>query len=238
MKYFYGVFIPFLLLLASCSGGYPIEDKEDFLTFEAKNGFEMLFDSGAKKALHEYYESGTVVINGSYFGQTTSSGYYPAGVWSILGDDFHDDDIDLLDPNLSHIVLYDHEGGWVLFLDRETPLPECAKRSSGATILCSIFQAGPLVLSGGILESFGDSWHANGPHERTLIGITEEGKIYFFLFTEKVTLTEAGEKIREKFPNENMTLLNLDGGPSTAYFDGREGFGQNKKLPIVFRIHM
>jgi hypothetical protein len=52
------------------------------------------------------------------------------------------------------------------------------------------------------------------------MGVTEEGKIYFFIFPLKITLRNATEQIQKKFSTEAITLMNLDGGPSTAYFDG------------------
>ena len=209
-----------------------------FLTFEAKNGFEIFFDPLAKKELKEYYQSGTVVINGSYFGTTTSGSYYPAGRWNIVWQKYFQDDIAREDPNLSHIALYDHAGGVILFLPNNETLPDCADRKiNSGSFDCSTFQAWPLVLTWWHILDILDSWHADEPHERTLIGTTEEGKIYFFIFTEKVSLKVAWESIKLRFPNDNMSVLNLDGGPSTAYYDGENGFWQNKKLPIILRIN-
>jgi hypothetical protein len=31
-------------------------------------------------------------------------------------------------------------------------------------------------------------------------------------------------------------VINLDGWPSTAYYDGEKWFRENEKLPIIFRI--
>lgn len=217
------------------------ESYHTFHTFEAKNGFEIFFDPNAEKELKQYYKSWTVVINGSYFWMTDSWAYYPAGIWNIKWNDYFKDQIDREDPNLSHIALYDHAGWTVLFLSNEGELPECAKRNEKSGSLqeleCSTFQAWPLVLSWWSIPDFSKSWHANESHERTLMGTTEEGKIYFFVFTEKVTLKEAWESIQHSFQNEWITLLNLDGGPSTAYFDGRNGFWESKKLPIILVIN-
>lgn len=236
MKYFYLLGVAFLFFLNSCGIQEQGKTDDSFLTFEAKNGFEILFDSWASKELKEYYQTGTIVINGSYFGQTGSS-YYPAGIWNIQWQKYHQDTLEVTDPNLSHIILYDHEWWWIIFLRRDESLPDCAKRGTWE-ILCSVFQSWPWVLSWGTLEDFGNSWHANEPHERTLIGTTDEWKIYFFLFTKKVTLREAWESVMRKFQNTPITLINLDGGPSTAYFDGTTGFWEKKKLPILFRIKL
>jgi hypothetical protein len=75
------------------------------------------------------------------------------------------------------------------------------------------FQAGPLVLSDNILQDFGQSWHAREPHERTLIGRTISGKVYFFLSRKQISLTRAGEIISNNpiFQSDPITVLNLDG---------------------------
>jgi hypothetical protein len=41
----------------------------------------------------------------------------------------------------------------------------------------------------------------------------------------------------ERFSRDPITVINLDGGPSTAFFDGKNGFRSDKKLPIVFCIN-
>ena len=86
------------------------------------------------------------------------------------------------------------------------------------------FQAGPLVLSGNILQDFGQSWHARESHERTLIGKTKTGKVYFFISRQQLSLSQIGEQIARdpRFQQDPITVLNLDGGPSTAYFDGEK----------------
>lgn len=85
----------------------------------------------------------------------------------------------------------------------------CLKNPSG----CFAFQSGPLVLSGNILQDFGESWHAYGKHERTLIGKTDSGRIFFFIFPQKITLTDVARDIllEPLFQKDPLTLLNLDG---------------------------
>lgn len=214
-----------------------------FLTIEAINGFEIIFDPLASKELREYHQSGTVVINGSYFMTTSSGGYLPAGLWNIKWQKYYQDTLDRGDPNLSHIVLYDHAGGMVLFFENGVELPPCAKRNTkspdpSSSLECSTFQAGPLLYSSDGYADLSRSWHASEEHERTIMGVTEEWKIYFFIFPLKITLKNATEQIQKKFSTEAITLLNLDGGPSTSYFDGKEGYWQFKKIPIILRINI
>jgi Phosphodiester glycosidase len=202
---------------------------------EAPHGFEVFFDSGATHTARDLYISGSTVINGSYFWVTDSGVYYPAwywekfrqsmmipGIWKQLNPVYDD-------PNITHFVGI----SWSelkIFANSEF------KRNAGPYDFS--FQAGPLILSGNTLQDFGKSWHANEPHERTLVGKTQSGKVYFFLSRKQLSLTEAGEQIRldPRFWQDPITVLNLDGWPSTAYYDGIHGFREDKNLPIFFKI--
>jgi hypothetical protein len=66
-----------LIFLTACSISHP-GSSEEFISFEARNGFEIFFDSGATKPLKDYSITGSIVINGPYFGVTSSGSYYPA----------------------------------------------------------------------------------------------------------------------------------------------------------------
>ncbi len=228
-----------IALLSSCENSLwdSASRSMDFYVFEAKNGFEVLYDSGATRSIWEYYKTGTVVFNGSYFWLTNSWVYYPAGYWEI------DKKIGIIpsiwkqfmplydDPNITHFV-------WVF--GSEVRIFENIKFKENAGPYDIAFQAWPLVLSGGFLQNFWNSWHANEPHERTLLGKTQSGKIYFFSFIKPITLNEVWNRVIKdsRFMYDPITLLNLDGWPSTVYFDGKSWFRYDKKLPIIFRIHL
>jgi exopolysaccharide biosynthesis protein len=208
----------------------------DFFVFEATHGFEIFYDSGTTKSIQEYYQTGSIIINGSYFGGTKPGKYYPAGLWienkKIKYPQMNDD------PNITHTVFYMNYGNRVSIIknsDTTQMIPICLQNPAG----CIAFQTWPLVLSGNILQNFWDSWHANGKHARTLLGKTKSGKIFFFVSTIPRSLREVWEKILAdaRFMNDPITVLNLDGGPSTAFFDGIRWFQSDKKLPIIFRIN-
>lgn len=234
---FYRYFFIVIFFLSSCSwelipGTQDIESYSDASVIEAKNGFEILFDSWANQSLYTAYETWSIVINGTYFWYTPMGIYYPAWLWIENG--IEKSPMNMSDPNLSHIVFLSL--GALMITPNEVwvkSLDGCYK-----TIWCRAFQAGPLVLSGNILQSFPESWHANGPHERTLIWKTESGKTYFFVFRKPRSLTEVADIIiqDDRFTSDPITLLNLDGWPSTAYYDGKNWFRENEKLPIIFRI--
>lgn len=232
-------------ILSSCSFwvSSPIQNIQNpppaYFFTEAKHGFEIFYDSQASKSVKEYYTSGSMVINGSYFWKTASGLYYPAWLWEDTKHAcchlFLDDGTDIStqpnseDPNLSYIV-------WISDTQNIKIFPRERFKENAWPYKYS-FQAWPLVLSGNVLQDFSRSWHANEPHERTLIGKTQSGKIFFFTFTRPIELAEVWKVIYSSFRDDPITLLNLDGWPSTAYYDGTYGFNEHAKLPIIIRIN-
>lgn len=239
IKYFFFFFSNIALL--SCSSQIMPTDitttvKNDFFVFDASNGFETFYDSGATKSISEYYKSGSLVFNGSYFGWTHPWEYYPAGYWEIDKQMIHlswnwRKSLPVYDdPNITHFV-------WLS--GSEIHIFENSKFNENAGQYDFAFQAWPLVLSENMLQNFGESWHANGKHERTLLGRTKSGKVFIFISTLPVSLSEIWRKIRadNRFMYDPITVINLDGWPSTAFFDGKNGFNSNKKLPIIIRTN-
>ncbi len=224
-----------IFLLASCSQManpttiLPLWD--DMVVIEAPHGFDVFFDSGARYTARDLYISGSTVINGSYFWVTDSWVYYPAGLWRSGIDELSPAIFD--DPNLTHVVRISRsESQNVTIFPNKDLL--YMKWGSGD----DAFQAGPLVLSGGVMQDFGQSWHARDSHERTLIGKTQSGRVYFFVSRKQISLSQVGEIISMNplFQSDPITVLNLDGWPSTGYYDSALGFHEDKKLPIFFRI--
>jgi hypothetical protein len=228
--------LPFLFFLSACSvitQPQVIRTARVSLTvIEAPHWFEVFFDSGATYTARDLYTPGSTVINWSYFGVTDSGVYYPAGLWRSGIDETSPAIFE--DPNITHIVRISHSEP-----QRVTIFPNKDLLFMKWWSEDDAFQAGPLVLSGGIIQDFGKSWHANESHERTLIGVTQSGKVYFFVSRKQLSLTEVGEQIRldSRFWKDPITVLNLDGWPSTAYYDGIHGFREDKKLPIFIRIN-
>ena len=229
--------LPFLIfLLASCTqisssvSIVPIWD--EMIVIAAPHGFEIFFDSGATHTARDLYISGSTVINGSYFWVTDSRAYYPAGLWRSGTDETSPAIFD--DPNITHVVRISHSEP-----QRVTIFPNKDLLFMKWWGEDDAFQAGPLVLSGNTLQDFWDSWHARESHERTLIGQTASGKVYFFISGQQLSLSQIGEQIARdpRFQQDQITVLNLDGGPSTAYYDGTLAFRENKNLPIFIRIN-
>lgn len=220
------------------------ENISSFRVFHVPHGFDVFYNSWATKSIMEYYTPWSIILNGSYFGTTEFGAYYPAGLWEweniaccwLYLDNPHGTGVSISttpnydDPNLSHIVWT--SSSWsILIFPREN-----LKRN--AWPYKNAFQAWPLVLSGNILQDFWKSWHAHEAHERTLLWTTKSGKVYFFISTEKISLDNVWHEILAtwQFQDDPITVVNLDGWPSTAYYDGLYWFRSDAKLPIIFRI--
>lgn len=95
------------------------------------------------------------------------------------------------------------------------------------------FQAGPLLIqSGSVVVQDSVSWHAGSTHERTAIGIDSNQKLSWFTSQKPMTLRDFSNEIHQREPQIQI-LLNLDGGPSTAYFtSGGASFREGKLLPF------
>lgn len=231
-----GVFYPVILLSACSLGTQPIltlPPWDHLIAIESLSGFDIFYNSWATHTARDLYVSGSIVINGSYFWVTDSGIYYPAGLWRSGIIESSPAIFD--DPNITHVVRISHtEPQSVTIFPNKHLL--YMKLGSGD----DAFQAGPLVLSSCIAQDFWDSWHARGAYEQTLIWKTQSGKVYFFVSPKKITLTQSGEQIVSdpRFQNDPITLLNLDGWASTAYFDWIYWFREDKKLPIFFRLNL
>jgi hypothetical protein len=230
------------LMLSSCSMSHPSPEatwisEPDFQYFEASRGFDISYDSGATRSIREYYTSGTVILNGSYFGWTVPGEYYPAWLW--IDHTVEKYPLQLDDPNLSHVVA--QCGQELRIIANITWQKSPCKESIFA------FQAWPIIALNSInVYQFPaeyhiqKSWHTDEKHARTILWYdTDTHQIFFFVFTTSVSLQWAGEHILAHpafHYRENLTLLNLDGWPSTAYYSGQWWFHSDKKLPIIFKI--
>ena len=230
---FLTVFLSIIVILFLASGVYlfsgvpQVAPAPLFFTILV-NEMKVSFVSKPSRTMdQETLDGFPTVVNGSYFWQTSTGTYFPAGLWKSEG--VVSSKTDFSDPNLSHIVTYTNSGNIVAieansdFIEGKCPMG------------CVAFQAWPLIASDRILVANNGSWHAQGKHERTILGIQDAHTPIIFIFTEKISLTEAGEKILGKYPNVT-DLINLDGWPSTAFKTQIASFRWDKILPIVWHI--
>jgi exopolysaccharide biosynthesis protein len=97
------------------------------------------------------------------------------------------------------------------------------------------FQSGPLFLENGNARSdlINSSPNGNLTTFRSFIGLTPENKIFIGVTTKQVDLVTLGNELK-KLLGQNITVMNLDGGSSTAvYFrdSSLNSFGTSKILP-------
>ena len=223
------------LILVSCSQDVSRVHETwswDGFRFFSASDFDILYDSWATRSVRDLYTTGSTLINGSYFGVTASGVYFPAWLWMTEGKTFSDLMTD--DPNLTHVISQ-CDRKWSIISN------EAWLKSFCTSWYARAFQAGPLVINEWqIAWDFGNSWHASGKYERTLLGLDHAtGQMYFFVFSSGVSLKEASKNILADplFSAQNsLDVINLDGWPSTAYYDGEKWFRENEKLPIIFRI--
>lgn len=144
--------------------------------------------------IREHWQTNYVLmINGGYF----NADFTPTGLCRIGGRTLSAKQSD----RLSGFVALDESGQVHLF-----------RRDDDVSEYPDVIQCGPYVIDpgGGIGIHKNDGVRA----ERTLIGMTEDGRL-IILVTKPVTLYDLARSINASLPEVDR-LLNLDGGPSTS----------------------
>lgn len=105
------------------------------------------------------------------------------------------------------------------------------------------FQTGPLVIIKNTIttSSINTSLNGTGTYARTLLGKTESGQTFFVIVTARKNLTEIAAKLLslKLFANDTISVINLDGGPSTALYTlemSSLNFRETKYLPIIIGV--
>lgn len=159
---------------------------------------------------------------------------------------------------------YEHAG--LLYLNQETVVP-LARRDEQLSAIVSLldqslqitpalefntstlpsttfaFQTGPQLIAENRLVStaIDNSLNGHGEYQRTLLGFTQSGQTFLAIITTRKTLTEIANKLLslKLFNNDTISVVNLDGGPSTALYAPEKPeleFRATKYLPIVIGI--
>ena len=198
------------------------------------DNFEFLYEpsnplslkQAAQKQAYRY------IINGSYF----EGSRVHAGWLSIFG--VQEAPIKV-DRQLTHMAILDTSMGYLAF-------PELTLWDSSMTSPKNLeFQTGPLVIYASQIDtlSIQASINGTGAHLRTLLAMTEEDGMFYFIITRKPCgLEELGDHLLsyEIFAGKTLHVMNLDGGSSTALFsqDHPElNFNTERPLPILLGIH-
>lgn len=175
--------------------------------------------------IHKY----KAAINGSYFTPT----YEHAGL--LYQNNTTTVPLARLDTQLSAVVLLADTSVQII------PMDEFTSEMLASTTVA--FQTGPLVIFKNTIatSSINNSLNGNGEYTRTLLGRTESNQAFFVIVSTRKTLTEIAEKLLtlKLFANNAISVVNLDGGPSTALFVRERpelNFRETKYLPIILGI--
>ena len=200
-------------------------------------GFTPFFSASGVNAT-EYHEqllqewkNNCTLINGTYFG-TTSGWFQPAGDITLSqGLDKQETIISTIDPsldqNLKTLVQYSSVNNTVLF-DQE-----------GNIIRGIQFYAGPMIMTNNEINSqlSSDISHRSDNYPRTFLVQRSNHKTIIGITTTKLSLIALGQKLKELFPSEHISVINLDGWPSTTLYNNDVSFNiTDEKLPLWFSI--
>lgn len=184
-------------------------DKIKIVLFNNVTTFDLLNENNTM-TLNDYLktEDLSVVVNGGYFTPDQKFvGYLYDG--SELAK------LSRGNVQATHIAVFDNESKRIFFVDSN--LFESAEYITTGDLA---FQSGPIILDKNILQTtfIDKSLNGNGSYYRTFLGKTESGKVFVGVTTDIYDLRKLGEAMLQlnEFKGEVVSVLNLDGGTSTA----------------------
>ena len=191
--------------------------------------FSFYFFSKNPPSLEKIGEKHALVMNASFFGGDRQNAIH-AGFLKKNGRQISPvwDD-----PQLTHIFHYNPKN-----LTAKISPVESFQSDKNFPLE---FQTGPLVLNRGKLDeiSIQKSKNGRGKYRRTLLGFDDEKNFFFIIVKKPVALDDLGKFFSTKKVFQNATIINLDGGPSTAIFsrDFPEiNFRERQKMPFVLAV--
>jgi hypothetical protein len=141
------------------------------------------------------------------------------------------------DVQLTHVMSIDSAGRIASFRAAD---PGIAGRLEANH---SHVQSGPLILDGGkiAVAAIEQSLNGNDPYKRTAIGRTATGETIIVVAKTPQTLANLARLVLRinDYGARRLTLLNLDGGPSTAIHSNqspRLSYGADKITPVGFVV--
>lgn len=207
-----------------------------FALFSSEAELDFLYTPREAQSLVEQSRENEFVaaINGSYFiGSYVESS--PSGLLQIKGELISE-----YVPNvqISHVVVYDHVANELKFIRARN-----LDLSAYSQPRYSLAQTGPLLIDSNQVQFDFIDGALNSEQEsiRSFIGITDAGEKFIGISRTQVTLYELVDTISANplFQNNNITVVNLDGGASTAMFvkDSEAlKFREQIRLPLVIGL--
>ena len=172
------------------------------------------------------------MINASFFdNERLNAGH--AGWLRILGKTYaplrHDN-------QLTHILRYDTTSGKVSIVSWQNFLPHNDNHSIE-------FQTGPLIVDNDSVAHalIAGSVNGLGKYTRTLLAVCDEREMFFITVRKPIALDELARYLLSLsiFQKRRLEVLNLDGGPSVAFFSrafSRLNYNVNDRLPLLLGV--
>jgi exopolysaccharide biosynthesis protein len=139
---------------------------------------------------------------------------------------------------ISHVLVYNHEQD-SLEVIRAREFNQLDYTSSKY----SLIQTGPLVIEAGEVQTKFINGSLNGELAafRTLLGFSASGEKFLIVATKPFKLADLAEELLENplLKNQQITVINLDGGASTAMYSqeyDKFSFRDNVRLPLVIGV--
>lgn len=173
-----------------------------------------------------------VMVNGGYHDGNYAQPHIE-GLFVMDGTDISP--LKPADPQLTHVLSINRAGS----IDAVEKISALSPRQTGYTY----FQSGPLITDRGRIEflSIKGSLNGNDPYKRTAIGRTRTGETVIVIAKTPRTLRNLARSVLRinSYKKRQLTLLNLDGGPSTAIHAHRIpalSYGADKVTPVGISV--
>ncbi len=141
-----------------------------------------------------------------------------------------------IDRQLSHVVKYQPADARFEFTDYQNFKPDTATNSIE-------FQTGPLIIENNLIAEnyIRTSINGMGKYRRTLLGTTDDGKMYFIIVRSQIALDELAQFLLtvSAFAGKNLSVINLDGGPSVALYVKKYpqfNYNTSARLPLLLGV--
>ena len=245
-----GIIATTLLIVSGCSSNTSLSTKNYTLQWYENDtivlitptskvwGFTAFYSSGwltsdeYKKQLSLSWKNDCTIINGSYFATTSWWWFQPAGTLLMYNglkniDVIPSSVIPSQDQNLGVHVHYNTTNNLLSFSDDKAPV-----RWIG-------FFAGPMIVENSVINPklSENISHRNKPYERTFMIQLADHKTVIWISKEKITLSDLGAKLNTIYTGQIISVINIDGGPSTTLQSDVLSFNTtDQKLPLRFSI--
>jgi len=209
----------------------------DILLYTTTTPFEYIYTQKPTESMGQVLtENGySFGVNAGYF-KGTYSNATPTGLLQIRDTQYSQQSAD---AQITTFVVLDYEDNSLEFIPNADFNP-----SNYSSENFTFFQTGPMIIEDSVIinDKITASLNGNGCFYRTFLGYIPEDKLFIYgISTQKVTINQVAEELmdRPEFQGKDFTIVNLDGGPSTAMFStmsSDQNFNTQKELPLILGV--